>query len=161
MCRGGKATSIGRWVGRGESAKKKYKITVLRNKVGVFLRKIVVHLRVSRCLAPFLYHRRMASGTLLVFKVKKLQSLHHAVLTMFTVQLLDEQRLDACSISSLCCMGHLKNYQFLSIVICRLPSLYVHIVQQPCLTQHSTSVLSLYNTYAWITVGVCTLLLLC
>ena len=34
----------GRWVGRGAtSAKKKYKITVLRNKVGVFLRKIVVH----------------------------------------------------------------------------------------------------------------------
>ena len=40
----GKGASIGHWVGRGaQSAKKKYKITVLRNKVGVFLRKIVVH----------------------------------------------------------------------------------------------------------------------
>ena len=40
----GKAASIGRWVGRGaKSAKKKYKITVLRNKVGVFLGKFVVH----------------------------------------------------------------------------------------------------------------------
>ena len=43
MCRG-EAASIGRWVGRGaKSAKKKYKITVLRNEVGAFLRKIVVH----------------------------------------------------------------------------------------------------------------------
>ena len=39
-----KTASIGRWVGRGaKSAKKKYKITVLRNKAGVFLEKNVVH----------------------------------------------------------------------------------------------------------------------
>ena len=32
----------------------------------MFLRKIVVHWRVSRCFAPCLYHRRMATGTPLV-----------------------------------------------------------------------------------------------
>ena len=67
-CAEGESCGPGRWVGRGaENAKKKYKITVLWNKVGVFLRKIVVHL------APFLYHRRMAMGTLLVIIIYSLE----------------------------------------------------------------------------------------
>ena len=37
--------------------KNKYRITVLWNKVGVFLRKIVVW--TLTCLAPFLYHRHI------------------------------------------------------------------------------------------------------
>ena len=80
----------GRWIRRGAaSLKKKFKITVLFNTVGVFLSNIVGSLT---CFAPYLYHRRMATGILLVFII--IFRHKHSQIIIIHKQLMVESSID-------------------------------------------------------------------